>query len=112
MTAVLPSLQAVLASHDDLATIPAPGFRAWISDGTELLAPVTVTAILERTAVVHSPGCADARRLIGLGGVYVNPAAIHWQPRGRHELREMQSRQRVRANLRRGSSAPEAPTPG
>jgi hypothetical protein len=55
----------VLAAHGDIATVPAPGFRAWISDATELLVPVIVTAILERTAVVHSPGRSDGRRLIG-----------------------------------------------
>jgi hypothetical protein len=102
---MLPTLAAVLAAHADIATVPASGFRAFVSDGTEFLAPVVVAAILERTAVIHPPGNPDERRLLRLDAVYVSPEAVRWQPRGRHELREIEARQRVRANLRRGQSA-------
>lgn len=107
----LPTLQAILAAHDDLATVPAPDFRGWVSDGSEYLVPVVVAALLERTAVVHPAGRSDERQLLRLDAIHVSPAAIHWVPRSRHELDAMRSRARVGAN-RRDRQSQSAPLAG
>jgi hypothetical protein len=46
--------------------------------------------------------------VLRLDAVFVHHAAVRWQPRGQHELKELQSRQRMRANLSRGKAQANA----
>jgi hypothetical protein len=105
MAVALPTLAAVLAAHDDITTVPTPGISAYVADGSELLVAVVVTAILDRTAVIHPPGHDDDRRVVRLDAVFVHHAAVRWQPRSRHELRDRRA-ESVRRKQRFVSDVP------
>ncbi|MDQ6771763.1 MAG: hypothetical protein M3024_02050 [Candidatus Dormibacteraeota bacterium] len=69
--ALLRPLAEVLAEHDHLA-VPFP---ATVSGR-----PVTVRAVLQRTAVVHPPGDdgPEVRHLVRLNRITVDPADLRW----------------------------------